>query len=62
MCYEGGRKCVYPDVDIIHPCMLLIQQMFEDFPHAQVHAWLGLELGLPREECNEGLEHRKAGQ
>lgn len=53
---------MYPDVDIIHPCMLLIQQMFEDFPHAQVHAWLGLELGLPREECNEGLEHRKAGQ
>lgn len=61
MYYNGGRKCVYPDVDIIHPCIhLLIKQMFEGFLCAQTYAWLGLEHGLPREECSEGLEHGEA--
>lgn len=56
---EGG--CVYPHVDIIHPCIhLLIQQTCEGFLQVQAYAKSGLELGLPRDGCNEGLEHGEA--
>lgn len=53
--------CMYPEVDFIHPRIhLLIQQTCEGFLRGQASARSGLELGLPREGCSEGLERGEA--